>query len=125
MYAVIASGGKQYRVSKGDVIRVEKLAGHRWEGLRNRVVGFGKALEDAVDLYHGPFLDGAHLADSPLFDEWVLFTQQQAQRHAGRHQQQQILWASPLPRGHRCACFVMCECFIAILFGSQNATIGQ
>jgi len=25
MYAVIASGGKQYRVSKGDVLRVEKL----------------------------------------------------------------------------------------------------
>ena len=27
MYAVIKSGGKQYRVAKGDVIRVEKLEG--------------------------------------------------------------------------------------------------
>jgi large subunit ribosomal protein L21 len=27
MYAVIATGGKQYRVSEGDVIFVEKLAG--------------------------------------------------------------------------------------------------
>lgn len=27
MYAVIATGGKQYRVSEGDIIRVEKLAG--------------------------------------------------------------------------------------------------
>ncbi len=27
MYAVIATGGKQYKVSEGDVIRVEKLAG--------------------------------------------------------------------------------------------------
>ncbi|HJK93352.1 MAG TPA: 50S ribosomal protein L21 [Polyangiaceae bacterium LLY-WYZ-15_(1-7)] len=27
MYAVIKTGGKQYRVSEGDVIRVEKLAG--------------------------------------------------------------------------------------------------
>ena len=26
MYAIIATGGKQYRVSEGDVIRVEKLA---------------------------------------------------------------------------------------------------
>lgn len=26
MYAVIATGGKQYRVAEGDVIRVEKLA---------------------------------------------------------------------------------------------------
>jgi large subunit ribosomal protein L21 len=27
MYAVIASGGKQYRVSEGETLRVEKLAG--------------------------------------------------------------------------------------------------
>ncbi len=27
MYAVIATGGKQYRVSEGDVVFVEKLAG--------------------------------------------------------------------------------------------------
>ena len=27
MYAVIASGGKQYKVSKGDSVRVEKLDG--------------------------------------------------------------------------------------------------
>lgn len=29
MYAVIATGGKQYKVSEGDVIRVEKLAGEK------------------------------------------------------------------------------------------------
>ena len=28
MYAVIRAGGKQYRVAPGDVIRVEKMAGH-------------------------------------------------------------------------------------------------
>ncbi len=27
MYAVVKSGGKEYRVSKGDLIRVEKLGG--------------------------------------------------------------------------------------------------
>ena len=27
MYAVIRTGGKQYRVSEGDVLRIEKLAG--------------------------------------------------------------------------------------------------
>jgi large subunit ribosomal protein L21 len=27
MYAVIASGGKQYRVSEGEILRVEKLSG--------------------------------------------------------------------------------------------------
>lgn len=29
MYAVIKTGGKQYRVSQGDVLRVEKLAGDK------------------------------------------------------------------------------------------------
>ena len=29
MYAIIKTGGKQYRVSPGDVIRVEKLAGEK------------------------------------------------------------------------------------------------
>lgn len=27
MYAIISSGGKQYRVQEGDILRVEKLAG--------------------------------------------------------------------------------------------------
>ncbi len=27
MYAVIATGGKQYKVSEGDILRVEKIAG--------------------------------------------------------------------------------------------------
>ena len=27
MYAIIRTGGKQYRVEKGDVVRVERLAG--------------------------------------------------------------------------------------------------
>lgn len=31
-FAIIATGGKQYNVSKGDVIRIEKLAGDHKEG---------------------------------------------------------------------------------------------
>ena len=31
MYAIIATGGKQYRVSEGDVIRVEKLGAEAGE----------------------------------------------------------------------------------------------
>ncbi len=38
-YAVIATGGKQYRVSEGDVIRVEKLAAETGES-----VNFDKVL---------------------------------------------------------------------------------
>ena len=33
MYAVIATGGKQYKVSEGDIIRVEKLAGEAGEAV--------------------------------------------------------------------------------------------
>ena len=37
-------------------------------------------LEQAVDLYHGPFLAGMQLANSAPFEEWVLFTREQLQR---------------------------------------------
>ena len=30
MYAIIATGGKQYKVAEGDVIKVEKLGARRW-----------------------------------------------------------------------------------------------
>jgi large subunit ribosomal protein L21 len=39
MYAVIKTGGKQYRVSEGDRLRVEKIAGEKGES-----VDFGEVL---------------------------------------------------------------------------------
>ena len=39
MYAIIKTGGKQYRVQKGDVVRVERLAG---------TVGATVTLEDVL-----------------------------------------------------------------------------
>ncbi len=39
MYAIIATGGKQYRVSEGDVIRVEKL-----DAEENETVTFDQVL---------------------------------------------------------------------------------
>lgn len=33
MYAVIATGGKQYRVKEGDVLRIEKMPGNVGESL--------------------------------------------------------------------------------------------
>ena len=39
-------------------------------------------LEDAVDLYEGPFLDGFSLADSPEFEEWMVLTREQYSRKA-------------------------------------------
>ena len=54
MYAVIATGGKQYRVSEGDVIRVEKLGVEKGEKVTfDNVLAIGgeafKAGEDVKD----------------------------------------------------------------------------
>ncbi len=55
MYAVIRTGGKQYRVAENDVIRVEKLAGAAGEAL---------ALDEVLMLGNGADLDlGAPLVD--------------------------------------------------------------
>ena len=56
MYAVIASGGKQYKVKEGDVLRIEKISGDI-----NEPVSFDKVLmfSDGEDVKIGqPDLDG-------------------------------------------------------------------
>ena len=56
MYAVIATGGKQYRISQGDVIRVEKLDGDEGASVDfDRVLMIG----DGDDVTVGtPYIDG-------------------------------------------------------------------
>lgn len=56
MYAIIATGGKQYRVQEGDQIRVEKLAGDPGEKVEfNQVL----LLADGEDVTIGaPYVDG-------------------------------------------------------------------
>ena len=64
MYAVIATGGKQYRVSEGDVIFVEKLAGE----LDEQVV-FSDVLtvvEDGSVKIGTPYLAGAKVTAKVL-----------------------------------------------------------
>lgn len=56
MYAVIATGGKQYRVSEGSVLRIEKLeaeAGADVEFGQVLLVGQGEQVKVGT-----PFLDG-------------------------------------------------------------------
>ncbi len=56
MYAIIATGGKQYRVQKGDYIRVEKLAGDPGEKVEFDQV---LLLADGEDVTIGaPYVDG-------------------------------------------------------------------
>ena len=42
MYAVVETGGKQYRVQEGDVIQVEKLAVNECEVVSLDVIALGK-----------------------------------------------------------------------------------
>ena len=56
MYAVIATGGKQYRVASGDVVRIEKLAGEPGDSVTfDKVLLVGQGADVKVGK---PFLDG-------------------------------------------------------------------
>ncbi|MBI1366988.1 MAG: 50S ribosomal protein L21 [Alphaproteobacteria bacterium] len=60
MYAVVKTGGKQYRVAKDDIIKIEKLPGEAGEAVTlNEVLMIG----DGADVTIGaPFVDGASVA---------------------------------------------------------------
>jgi len=59
MYAVVKTGGKQYRVSEGDTIKVEKLEGEPGASIQlNEVL----LLSDGDNITLGrPFVDGANV----------------------------------------------------------------
>ena len=57
MYAVIATGGKQYRVTKGEILRVEKLAGEEGSSIKlDQVLMIGEGDKVSVGT---PVLDKA------------------------------------------------------------------
>jgi large subunit ribosomal protein L21 len=61
MYAVIETGGKQYRVSEGDIIRVEKLAadvGSKIDFDRILMVGVGEQVKVGTPLVNGASVTG-------------------------------------------------------------------
>ena len=61
MYAVIESGGKQYRVQPGDVVQVEKLEGEVGSALKfDQILFFSKnTAENPAILLGKPYLTGA------------------------------------------------------------------
>lgn len=64
MYAVIATGGKQYRVSEGDVIFVEKLAGEVDDALVFTEVL--TVVQDGDVKIGAPFIEGAKVTGKVL-----------------------------------------------------------
>ena len=60
MYAIIETGGKQYKVTEGEVVRVEKLAGDVGSKIDfNEVLFVGS---DKAPKCGTPFVDGASVA---------------------------------------------------------------
>lgn len=60
MYAVIETGGKQYRVSEGDIVFIEKLEAEEGSDIViNSVVAVGK--EDGI-VAGAPYVEGASVA---------------------------------------------------------------
>ncbi len=57
MYAILHTGGKQYRVSPGEVVRVEKLDGQRGDAfVFDKVLAFS---QDGDMKVGSPYLEGA------------------------------------------------------------------
>jgi len=96
MYAVVKTGGKQYRVSKNDVIVVEKLAADTGASIELDQV---LMLDDGKDALIGtPLVDGARVAatvlDQARNDKVLIFKKKRRQgykRLKGHRQQVTIL----------------------------------
>lgn len=59
MYAIVETGGKQYRVSEGEIIRVERLKADAGESVMlDKVLIIGSEAETLVG---SPYLDGAFI----------------------------------------------------------------
>ena len=63
MYAVIETGGKQYKVEQGDVVFIEKLGAEEGEAVK-----FDKVLAIGGDDFKigAPYVDGAYVEASVL-----------------------------------------------------------
>jgi large subunit ribosomal protein L21 len=83
MYAVVATGGKQYKVQQGDVLRVEKLAGDV-----GAEVAFDKVLmfSDGENVQIGqPVVEGAvvkgHIVEQGKSKKVIVFKYKRRKRY--------------------------------------------
>ena len=66
MYAIIETGGKQYKVAKDDILDVEKLAGNKGDGVVFKNVLLAA---DNQNVQIGcPYLNGAQVSAQKLSD---------------------------------------------------------
>ncbi len=101
MYAVIQTGGKQYRVANGDVITVEKLGGDAGSTLAIEpvlMVNDGKATQIGAPVIEGASVT-AEVVEQTRGDKIVVFKKKRRQgyrRTMGHRQELTVL------RGARC-----------------------
>lgn len=109
MYAVVKTGGKQYRVSKDDVLTVEKLDGEAGAVVELEEV---LAMDDGKGLTIGtPVIDGARVAATVLeqkkSDKVVIFKKKRRKnyrRTKGHRQQVTVIRISDiLAKGQKAA----------------------
>lgn len=86
MYAVIKTGGKQYRVSEGDRLRVEKIAGEKGDSIDfSEVLMLGG---DKVSI-GAPFVSGAKVSaeiiGQGLGKKIIVFKMRRRKRYRRKH----------------------------------------
>jgi large subunit ribosomal protein L21 len=94
MYAVIRTGGKQYRVAKDDTLAVEKLAGEPGETLTFEVmaIGEGEQLTLGQPLVQGAAVT-AEIVEQGRADKILVFKKKRRQNYRRKkgHRQHETL----------------------------------
>jgi large subunit ribosomal protein L21 len=104
MFAVIRTGGKQYRVASGDVITVEKLAGETGETVTLGEVlmaGEGGAAKSGAPLLVGASVT-AEIVEQSLADKVLIFKKHRRhnyRRKRGHRQPQTVLKITDISAG--------------------------
>ena len=100
MYAIIDTGGKQYRVEQGDILRVEKMSGEV-----GAPVAFGKVLmfADGEDVRIGtPVLDAAavqgHIVAQDKSKKIIVFKYKRRKRYRRKYGHRQPFTAVQIDR---------------------------
>ncbi|MDD2956129.1 MAG: 50S ribosomal protein L21 [Oscillospiraceae bacterium] len=91
MYAIVETGGKQYRVQNGDVVFIEKLPAEAEEVITfDKVIAVGK--DDAMSV-GAPYVDGATITakvvkngKSKKVTVWTYKSKKNAKRKMGHRQ---------------------------------------
>lgn len=92
MYAVVATGGKQYKVKEGEVLRVEKLSGDVGQEISfDKVLMFsdGESVKIGQPLVDGVTVRG-HIVDQAKAKKIIVFKYKRRKRYRRKqgHRQQ-------------------------------------